>query len=363
MGVMTGVYYWLPKWTGHMYSEPLGKLHFWLTVVSFNLTFLPQFFLGLAGMPRRIPDYALQFAEFNAISTVGRLHVLGFSQLLLAWNVWCLRIRGGPKVHGAGSGKRAEGLEWELPSPPPHHSWETQPAGQVRGKLRMGSPLLAAKTWRRRRSCLAPPRLAAIGAAAILAIYLAWTFHQALAMMDQAQATPAEQQHDWIGRLVPDGGGRPSPSPSPWSRSTTCCAKATGFNGKTAGQGPIRDGFGVGGLKAETAPPSSTWMSILRGRSRVEFTGTVMPGLPWDMRPLTLANSTSHPGELQQVSIPGAQHLGPRRSPARPCPASRLARRRSTFDKIECFCFSQQTLASRRVARDAPRLYRQARSR
>ncbi len=124
MGVMTGVYYWLPKWTGHMYSEKLGKLHFWLTVISFNLTFIPQFFLGLAGMPRRIPDYALQFAEFNAISTLGAF-VLGFSQLLFAWNIWCC-VRGGPKVESR-VWEGAEGLEWELSSPPPHHSWETQP--------------------------------------------------------------------------------------------------------------------------------------------------------------------------------------------------------------------------------------------
>ena len=124
MGVMTGVYYWLPKWTGHMYSEKLGKLHFWLTVFSFNLTFIPQFFLGLAGMPRRIPDYALQFAEFNAISTVGAF-VLGISQLLFAWNIWCC-VRGGPKVDNQ-VWEGAEGLEWELPSPPPHHTWEIQP--------------------------------------------------------------------------------------------------------------------------------------------------------------------------------------------------------------------------------------------
>jgi cytochrome c oxidase subunit 1 len=124
MGVMTGVYYWLPKWTGHMYSETLGKWHFWLTVVSFNLTFIPQFFLGLAGMPRRIPDYALQFAEFNAISTVGAF-ILGISQLLFAWNIWSC-IRGGPKAE-ARVWEGAEGLEWELDSPPPHHSWETQP--------------------------------------------------------------------------------------------------------------------------------------------------------------------------------------------------------------------------------------------
>ena len=119
-----GVYYWLPKWTGHMYSEPLGKLHFWLTVVSFNLTFIPQFFLGLAGMPRRIPDFALQFAEFNAISTIGAF-ILGISQLLFAWNVWAC-IRGGKKATDR-VWEASEGLEWELPSPPPHHSWEVQP--------------------------------------------------------------------------------------------------------------------------------------------------------------------------------------------------------------------------------------------
>jgi len=124
MGVMTGVYYWLPKWTGHMYSETLGKWHFWLTVVSFNLTFMPQFFLGLAGMPRRIPDYALQFAEFNAISTVGSF-ILGISQLLFAWNIWQC-VRGGAKVSGK-VWEGADGLEWQLSSPPPHHSWETQP--------------------------------------------------------------------------------------------------------------------------------------------------------------------------------------------------------------------------------------------
>jgi cytochrome c oxidase subunit 1 len=124
MGVMTGVYYWLPKWTGRMYSETLGKWHFWLTVVSFNLTFMPQFFLGLAGMPRRIPDYALQFAEFNAISTVAAM-LLGASQLLFAWNVW-LSVRG-PRSVADKAWEGAEGLEWQVPSPPPHHSWEGQP--------------------------------------------------------------------------------------------------------------------------------------------------------------------------------------------------------------------------------------------
>ena len=56
-----GVYFWLPKWTGKMYDETLGKWHFWLSMIFFNVTFFVQHFLGLAGMPRRIPDYALLF--------------------------------------------------------------------------------------------------------------------------------------------------------------------------------------------------------------------------------------------------------------------------------------------------------------
>ena len=73
--IFAGVYFWLPKWTGNMYSERLGKLHFWLSVIGFNIAFFPQHFLGLAGMPRRIPDYALQFAEWNMWSSDRRLHL------------------------------------------------------------------------------------------------------------------------------------------------------------------------------------------------------------------------------------------------------------------------------------------------
>ena len=125
MGVMAGVYYWLPKMTGHMYSEGLGKLHFWLTVISFNLTFMPQFFVGLAGMPRRIPDYALQFTEFNVMSTVGAF-ILGLSQLIFVYNVvttW--RGKGEKATDKVWEG--SNGLEWQLSSPPPHHSWDPQP--------------------------------------------------------------------------------------------------------------------------------------------------------------------------------------------------------------------------------------------
>src|SRR4051794_34342919 len=84
--IMGGIYFWLPKWTGNMYNETLGKTHFWLSMVGFNIAFFPQHFLGLAGMPRRIPDYALQFAEWNAVSTVGAF-IFGFSQLLFLYNI------------------------------------------------------------------------------------------------------------------------------------------------------------------------------------------------------------------------------------------------------------------------------------
>ncbi len=127
LGMFAGIYYWLPKWTGHMYDETLGKWHFWLTVIGFNITFFPQHFLGLAGMPRRIPDYALQFAEFNFVSSVGGF-VLGFSQLILLVVV-IKSIRGGKKASSE-VWENPEGLEWTLPSPPPYHTFETPPRVQ-----------------------------------------------------------------------------------------------------------------------------------------------------------------------------------------------------------------------------------------
>jgi cytochrome c oxidase subunit 1 len=123
-GIMGAVYYWLPKWTGHMYNEKLGKLHFWLSAIFVNVLFFPQHFLGLAGMPRRIPDYAPQFADFNLVSSIGAFG-FGLSQLLfLAIIVSC--IRGGVKATGR-VWEGSHGLEWTLPSPAPYHSFETAP--------------------------------------------------------------------------------------------------------------------------------------------------------------------------------------------------------------------------------------------
>jgi cytochrome c oxidase subunit 1 len=122
--ILAGAYYWLPKWTGHMYNETLGKWHFWLSVIGFNLTFFPQHFLGLAGMPRRIPDYALQFTEFNQWSSIGAF-LFGFSQLLFV-AVVIQAARGGKKAE-AKAWEGAEGLEWTVPSPAPYHTFVTPP--------------------------------------------------------------------------------------------------------------------------------------------------------------------------------------------------------------------------------------------
>jgi cytochrome c oxidase subunit I len=122
--IMAGVYYWLPKWTGHMYNERMGKIHFWLTAISVNLTFFPMHFVGLAGMPRRIPDYATQFSDFNAIATVGAF-IFGFSQLMFAWNIYRC-AKGGEKAT-AGVWEGSHGLEWTVPSPAPLHTFDTPP--------------------------------------------------------------------------------------------------------------------------------------------------------------------------------------------------------------------------------------------
>ena len=122
--IIAAAYYWLPKWTGHIYDERLGQLHFWCSLISVNLLFFPMHFVGLAGMPRRIPDYALQFADFNAFISVGGF-LFGLSQLIFVW-VLVKCARGGEKAT-AQVWEGAEGLEWQVPSPAPYHTFETPP--------------------------------------------------------------------------------------------------------------------------------------------------------------------------------------------------------------------------------------------
>jgi cytochrome c oxidase subunit 1 len=119
-----GIYYWLPKWCGRMYNETMGKWHFWLSMIFFNVTFFPMHFLGLAGMPRRVPDYATQFADWNVVASIGAFG-FGLSQLLLLYNVVTC-IRSGPPAP-AKPWEGADTLEWTLPSPAPYHTFETPP--------------------------------------------------------------------------------------------------------------------------------------------------------------------------------------------------------------------------------------------
>ena len=130
--IFAAVYYWLPKWTGNMYNETLGKWHFWLTTIFVNLTFFPMHFVGLAGMPRRIPDYAVQFADFNMVASIGAFG-FGLAQLIFLYVV-IKCVRGGERAP-AKVWEGGTGLEWTLPSPAPLHTFTTPPVvTQVYGR-------------------------------------------------------------------------------------------------------------------------------------------------------------------------------------------------------------------------------------
>jgi cytochrome c oxidase subunit 1 len=122
--ILAAIYYWLPKWTGRMYDEKLGKLHFWLSAIFVNVTFFPMHFVGLAGMPRRIPDYALQFTDFNVVASIGAFG-FGLSQLIFLWVVLKATRQGERASATVWDGAR--GLEWSLPSPAPYHSFTEAP--------------------------------------------------------------------------------------------------------------------------------------------------------------------------------------------------------------------------------------------
>jgi cytochrome c oxidase subunit I len=119
-----GFYYWFGKMSGYKYNEFLGKLHFWSTFIGTNLTFFPQHFLGLAGMPRRYPDYPDAFAGFNYWSSVGSY--ISFASAILFVFIIILAFIQKRKVEA----KQWEGgttLEWTVPSPAPFHTFENPP--------------------------------------------------------------------------------------------------------------------------------------------------------------------------------------------------------------------------------------------
>lgn len=124
--LFAGVYYWGPKWTGVMYSETRGKIHFWGSLIAFNVTFFPMHFLGLAGMPRRYADYPMQFADFNAIASVGAF-AFGLMQVYFFLFIVVPMMRGKGEKAPQKPWEAAEGLEWEVPSPAPFHTFEEPP--------------------------------------------------------------------------------------------------------------------------------------------------------------------------------------------------------------------------------------------
>jgi cytochrome c oxidase subunit 1 len=123
--LFAGYYYWGPKWTGFMYNETRGKIHFWNSLIWFNVTFFPMHFLGLAGMPRRYADYPAQFTDFNMLASIGALG-FGLSQVYFLFAVIIPSIKGGKKAADK-PWDGAEGLEWTVPSPAPFHTFETPP--------------------------------------------------------------------------------------------------------------------------------------------------------------------------------------------------------------------------------------------
>jgi cytochrome c oxidase subunit 1 len=124
-GIFGGLYYWWPKMFGRKLDETLGKWHFWLLFVGFNLAFFPQHLLGLAGMPRRIYTYSNGSWETdNLISTIGS-YVMGAAILVFVVNVIWTRRRAG--VRAGNDPWLGDTLEWYTTSPPPPHNFEKVP--------------------------------------------------------------------------------------------------------------------------------------------------------------------------------------------------------------------------------------------
>ena len=124
-GLFGGFYYWFGKICGRQYPEWMGKIHFWLIFIGVNLTFFPMHFLGLQGMPRRIPDYPDAYAGWNLVATFGA-YISAFSI------IWFLIIvartmLAGEKCPDNPWGKSANSLEWKTSSPPPFHTFDDLP--------------------------------------------------------------------------------------------------------------------------------------------------------------------------------------------------------------------------------------------
>jgi cytochrome c oxidase subunit 1 len=130
IGFYCGITYWYPKMFGRMLNETLGKIHFWGTIIPFNLIFLPLFITGLAGDHRRIYDYSNfpdlwvpELQNLRILATLALVVMLLFQSVFFVNFFWSLRR--GPK---AGKNPwKANTLEWSADSPPPHGNWAHLP--------------------------------------------------------------------------------------------------------------------------------------------------------------------------------------------------------------------------------------------
>jgi len=124
-GLFGGFYYWFGKISGRQYPEWMGKIHFWMLFIGVNLTFFPMHFLGLQGMPRRIPDYPDAYAGWNLVASYGSyisaISVIWF--LILVFKT----LYSGAKCPDNPWGEGADTLEWKTSSPPPFHTFEDLP--------------------------------------------------------------------------------------------------------------------------------------------------------------------------------------------------------------------------------------------
>jgi cytochrome c oxidase subunit 1 len=146
-GAFAGLYYWYPKMFGRLMSEKWGKVHFALTFVAFNCVFFPMHFLGMRGMQRRIYDYT-QYAHLTNLQPMNQfmtisVFVLGAAQIILVLNFFLSMRRG--KVAGPNPW-RANTLEWQIPSPPPHENFPAIPT-VYRGPYEYSAPEHDSDLW------------------------------------------------------------------------------------------------------------------------------------------------------------------------------------------------------------------------
>jgi cytochrome c oxidase subunit 1 len=139
-GAFAGLYFWYPKMFGRRMSERWGKVHFFITFIAYNCVFFPMHFLGMRGMQRRIYDYT-QYAHLKGLQPMNQfmtisLFVLGAAQLILILNFFLSMRRGSP----AGDNPwRANTLEWQTSSPPPHENFHDIPT-VYRGPYEYSAP-------------------------------------------------------------------------------------------------------------------------------------------------------------------------------------------------------------------------------